>query len=224
MALVSLADLRPTARFDEKPWNRARIESSADLATWATVTTIALDPLDEEPTEPQLRSLTFEGGDVWHRVVFLDDVDGEDQPSVPFAVAFPQFSPTLEDVGALLRARTYVDGGGDPDGTEVGTFNSDTRPTDTEVDRLIRQAGSDVAMRIGAVIPAEFQEDARHIVAMRTANLIELSYFPEQTGEDRTVYQSLRLTYEEEVAKLTRTLQWWALTQRLEEQKAARTS
>lgn len=124
------------------------------------------------------------------------------------------WAPTVEDVAALLRARTK---GGDSEMDELGTFRDDdssglgTRPTATQVEELIEIAVADVRMRVADDMPDEFAESATGCAAMRAANLVELSYFPEQTEADRTVYQSLRLTFEEQVAKLATGVQWWAL-------------
>ncbi len=66
-------------------------------------------------------------------------------------------------------------------------------------------------MWVADEFPEDFATSARLVIALRAASLIELSYFPEETGTDRTVYQSLRLTYEEAVKTLATGVQWWAL-------------
>lgn len=124
------------------------------------------------------------------------------------------WAPSVADVAALLRTRTK---GGESGMQELGAFTDDdsgsegTRPTASQVEELIHQAVADVSMRVADGMPEEFADQARGVAAMRAANLVELSYFPEQTGANQTVYQSLRLTYEEAVAKLATGVQWWAL-------------
>lgn len=93
--------------------------------------------------------------------------------------------PSLEDVAALLRARTKTRMGG-----EVGMFTADTRPTDLEVRRLMSFAAVDMAPCIGdpATVPVQYHEPLSLVVAIKTAMLIELSYFPEQVAQDRSAY------------------------------------
>jgi len=93
--------------------------------------------------------------------------------------------PSLEDVAALLRARTKSRMGG-----EVGMFTADTRPTDIEVRRLMAFAAVDMAPCIGDpdTLPVKYHESLSLVVAMKTAMLIELSYFPEQVAQDRSAY------------------------------------
>jgi hypothetical protein len=93
--------------------------------------------------------------------------------------------PSLEDVAALLRARTKTRMGG-----EVGMFTADTRPTDIEVRRLMSFAAVDMAPCIGDpdTLPVKYHEPLSLVVAMKTAMLIELSYFPEQVAQDRSAY------------------------------------
>ena len=93
------------------------------------------------------------------------------------------YTPTLADVGSLLRSRTK-----DSAGNETGTFSADTRPTDTEVTNLINNAVKTLATRAGDDIPADLWDDAKNLAAMRAAMLIELSYFPEMVASQRSPY------------------------------------
>lgn len=131
-----------------------------------------------------------------------DDTTEEDLVVTPVSA----ITPSVSEVAALLRARTR-----DLQGFELEEFNEETRPSGTEVVGLILQAESHVRTRVATVVPAGFEQDARAVIAMRAANLVELGYFPEQTGDDRTVYQSLRLTYDEAAKQLGERLQWWSL-------------
>lgn len=110
--------------------------------------------------------------------------------------------PTTADVGALLRARTK-----DVNGNELGTFNSDTRPTDEEVDLIIGNASSDVYAELGEVDALEnesLQTAVSRLIALRAAMLIELSYFPEQVQNDRSPFEHLRDMYNEALPRMTR--------------------
>lgn len=113
------------------------------------------------------------------------------------------YRPTVDQIGALLRARTKVGM------TEPGTFTDETRPTGDQVELLIDQAVADVAMRVGVTIPDELNNSGRHVVALRAAQLVELSFFPEQQEGAGGVspYQTLRLSYEEALDKLVKAVQ-----------------
>jgi hypothetical protein len=98
--------------------------------------------------------------------------------------------PTVDDIGALLRARTQ-----DADDDEIGTFDETTRPTQAEVERLIRQAASVVLNSTGDVtdLPCAtadtIREQVNTNIGWLTVCLIELSYFPEQARSDRSAFQ-----------------------------------
>jgi hypothetical protein len=98
----------------------------------------------------------------------------------------PLEKPTPDDVATILRARTK-----DLTGTELGTFTADTRPTDTEVARIIDLAYAEVTGRCGLYIGSSCAAGAKSLVVIRAAAWIELSYFPEQVRSDRSVYAEL---------------------------------
>jgi hypothetical protein len=230
---VTLPALYPSPRFDSLPWTRARIESAGeDQESWEEVDTVDLTDVDEDPEKPGVRSLTAVIPDdaPWARVVYLDAAGHSDEPGPAIATSGIQYKPTVKDVAALLRARTYSDSA-EPDddaedtdagGTQIGTFTDNTNPTADEVKETIDQAADDVSMVVGIRLPAAVFKAARFVTALRAANLIELGYIPEQTGDegDRTVYQSVRLTYEDEVEKLSKNVQWWTLNERMEKRLA----
>ncbi len=183
--------------------------------TFELIDTQALDPVDEDPTNPLARDLTTDEATLevaWYRFNWVDDNDDTFTGGpIFFAVSTPGWRPSLEDVAALLRVRTK-----DNVGEYVGIFNDDTRPTGEQVEELIDQAVADVKMRAGGSFPDELIDSARETATTRTANLIEISYLPELTGDDRTAYQSFRLTFEEQVAQLARATNWWVLAHRLD--------
>jgi hypothetical protein len=99
-------------------------------------------------------------------------------------------------------------------GVLEGEFSESTRPTATELEaKFIPQAASDLLTAVG-VVPGFLLERARRIAALRVATEIERSFIPEQSEGKGAIYQTLRMTYEEEVEKLQTTMQWWALSQR----------
>lgn len=103
-----------------------------------------------------------------------------------------EYTPTLDDVGALLRART-VDAGGN----EVGTFTATTRPTNVEAEALINDAVKDAYTLFGEDIPDAadldnpdaIRDSAREAVGYHAAALVELSHYPEQVARGNSNYQ-----------------------------------
>jgi hypothetical protein len=105
--------------------------------------------------------------------------------------------PSVDDVAALLRARTQ-----DTEGREVGTFNDDTRPTASEVDLHIDTALALVATRLPVEVPDRFGTAVSSLVAYRAALRIEKSYFPEQVRSDRSAYDQLLQEYTDDLQAL----------------------
>jgi hypothetical protein len=112
------------------------------------------------------------------------------------------FTPSIADVGRLLRARTK-----DDKMREVGTFTSSTRPTNTDAADLIEQGTSDVASAAGGTIPDTLISDARSVSALRSAMLIELSYWPEQINNQMSAYQKYKDLYDESLARLVKAVE-----------------
>lgn len=94
--------------------------------------------------------------------------------------------PSTVDVAALLRARTK-----DLNGTELGIFTPDTRPTAVEVEHLITLAYGEVTGQSGIDLGVRCTSLASSLVVIRAAMWVELSYFPEQLRTDRSVYREL---------------------------------
>lgn len=93
----------------------------------------------------------------------------------------------VEDVASLLRARTK-----DDSGNEVGDFNADTRPTSSEVEDLIAQSAAMVAAVANGDVPSRLVPFAQHVVALRTAMMVELTYWPEQVQRENSPFEHLR--------------------------------
>jgi hypothetical protein len=107
------------------------------------------------------------------------------------------YTPDLADVGAVAATRTK-----DKYGNVTGTFSPNTTPTDTIVENLIQDALDKVSIRIGDDIPSGLFEDAKDVVALRTAMLIESTYFPEQMQNARSPYQVLKAQFDEDIQSL----------------------
>lgn len=219
--IVELADFRPSPRHDGKAWVQIRVDQAADPeADWTEVETVDIEQPDRDPEKPAVRSVTTEGvTDAWVRVVFLSEA-GEDRPC-PYVHTGPiPFLPTPAAVSSILRARTYSKGTVNPDepmksvagGTLESEFGPTTRPTATELEtKFIPQAAGDLLTAVGAV-PGLFLDRARRIAALRVAVEVERAFIPEQSEGKGAIYQTLRMTYDEEVEKLQTSLQWWALS------------
>jgi hypothetical protein len=104
---------------------------------------------------------------------------GVERAAVPPEEAWP----SVDDVAALLRARTK-----DNNGVELGTFNEATRPTGAEVSLIIANAASEVAGELSADVPIVLLGSYEFCVKLLSACLIELSYWPEQVQTERSPY------------------------------------
>jgi hypothetical protein len=99
--------------------------------------------------------------------------------------------PTVDDVAALIRARTK-----DRNGNEVGTFTEDTRPTAAQAQEAIDHAMVAVHEKVGT-IPGTCAQQTALCAAYGAAAEIQLSYFPEQARTDRSPYTYLIQRWEE---------------------------
>ena len=109
--------------------------------------------------------------------------------------------PSVDDVAALLRARLKVAGGG-----EEETFTTGTRPTKSQVEKLLGQGRRRVEQSIGSDLcedAAHLAEDATQAAAIYVAMLIEQSYFPEQTRNAGSSFQSLKSLWDDSIKTLT---------------------
>jgi hypothetical protein len=111
----------------------------------------------------------------------------------PEQVTFPavdreQVTPNVADVALLAGTRTV-----DTSGTLVGTFNSDTNPTDVQVNGLIAQA---VTMVL-TPLPDYFQESlygrVKQAITLQAAILIETSFYREQANAGSIVAMTAAL-------------------------------
>lgn len=109
-----------------------------------------------------------------------------------------EITPTVADVGAMLRARTK------DQYKELGTFTEDTRPTGTQVTLLIAEAEGEVSSRIGSIEPcsAVLVASSKRMVALYAALLVEMSFFPEQI-KDNSPYDRLKDLYDDGITALS---------------------
>src|SRR6516225_1637558 len=93
------------------------------------------------------------------------------------------YTPTVQDIAAMLRARTRTSYG-----DLMNDFTDETEPTGEDVQGLIEIAVDDVSGAIGTNIPVEFQSTAKILVTYLTAANIELSYWPTQAAATNSMY------------------------------------
>lgn len=108
------------------------------------------------------------------------------------------WTPNSEAVAAILRARTK-----NHLGTELGAFTADTRPTTDQVSAMIGEAVSQVAADHGSDITEPLWPQAKRLVTLEAALLVELSYFPEQVAANRSPYEQLKELRDRALATLT---------------------
>lgn len=108
-----------------------------------------------------------------------------------FNVAPEDWTPTVEEVGRKLRARTI-----DKNGTERGTFTSETgstdrltRPSAEEVASIIEEETGALQGFVGWDMPPTLWSLAKSAALSRIAARVELDYFPEQIQSGRSPYE-----------------------------------
>lgn len=190
---ITLPAFRPPARGDS-PWITATIDEAASLTgPWTTIDTITLPNPDPDPWLPALRVLTTEHATLssgWYRVTLTDD-DNDTVVMDPVAWPVEGWTPSVDEVGTRMFARTLTS-----DGARVGTFNTTTTPTATEVSALIADAEAFVAATIDpSSLPTAQLPLARYAVIARTAMSIERGYYPEETQSADSAYQSWLAEY-----------------------------
>jgi hypothetical protein len=198
--VITLEGIIPLPRYDDLPWTQATLEEAADsVGPWIIIDAFVLDPLDDDPSNPAPRNFTTENATLevgWYRVIFTDQNGDQQLPTEAQQNTPPQpnagFLPSVSDVADLLRARTK-----DNLGNEIGTFTEDTRPTSMDVLHMIEKASNGVTSWLDYDIPEEMYEQTRVLVTVGAAMLVELSYFPEQVGTDRTAYDELKALYDQ---------------------------
>lgn len=200
MTVVTLTDFQPGPRTDGVAWTNARIEESLEPAgPWTTIDTVTLSPVDANPAAPLSRDFTTTHGTLavgWYRVVFTN-LAGDQQTTDAVLNTSGSYTPSVNDLGALIRARTK-----DTSGDQLGTFTALTRPTDQDAERIIGQARNDVTDQTGDEIPQVLWRAARSTITYRAAMLVELGYFPEQIGAGKSPYPQYEALYADALTRL----------------------
>jgi hypothetical protein len=150
------------------------------------------------PTVKGDYTIFWDAGEVNPLTTAADDlVVTTNLPELPASEV--DWAPTVEEVAALIRARTKV-----PGAREAGTFNDQTRPTRAEVETLIGQAVDHVSAAIGGdPCNHRLEQSAQAAAAMLTAILIESSYWPEQAEARGSTASRLESLFDKRMKTLT---------------------
>lgn len=108
----------------------------------------------------------------------------------PLPVGPGDVRPDLTELGAILRARTRSDTAG----SEIGTFDTTTRPTGAEAGAFVDHALAELELRLPTDLDDLTDRQTlfvRRLVAIRAAMMIELSYDPDRTDGQDSAYQRL---------------------------------
>lgn len=110
--VVTLADFRPSPRYDGNPWTAVLVEegtaSSPDSWTNLGTITFGTATLDADPENPAYRSFTIENAtaaDYWYRLTFLDATGDTSLPTYPVqnsSASRPVYA-TVEELASILR-------------------------------------------------------------------------------------------------------------------------
>lgn len=107
------------------------------------------------------------------------------------------WTPTLLELGAVLRARTK-----DDVGNELGTFTDATRPNAEQTQELIDQAVDETRDEHGDPDRSDIRDPTQLYTAYKrqailsAAMQVELTYFPEQVAAGRSPYPQLEILRE----------------------------
>lgn len=207
IGLINFTDITPPERYDEVVWTSAQIlEAETSEGPFSVIATVDLYPVDEDPTSPQPRNFSTTNGTVvegWYQIVFTDPYGGVSNPTLAWQNTSDESSelkPSVRELGAFMRGRTVAAGSG---GRELGTFNAETRPTGTEAQVEIDRARDMVLMELGEEIPTRLYSQARWVVTIYAAMLVELSFYRNEINKDQSAFAQYQQLYKGAVQALT---------------------
>jgi hypothetical protein len=200
--VVTIRDIYPPVRSDNNPWTGAKIQESADSLAWTLIDSVALTPLDTDPANPRARTLTTEQATLergFYRVQFFDATnDTSSWSEVMENAALVAWAPSVREIAAIMRARTK-----NANGDEVGTFDETTRPTAAEVEVEIENQSGFMSLIVGfAPTISEVRTAAKNLTKLRTAMMLESSYWPEQIENGMSPFTSWQEQYRLDMIEL----------------------
>lgn len=110
--VITFEDYRPVPRYDGIPWTEVLIqEALTETGTYNTIDTIALSPVDADPSDPATRSFTTELASdtlgLWYRLIFQDATGDSQQPTAPVQNLAPaQAYASVSELARILKIRT----------------------------------------------------------------------------------------------------------------------
>lgn len=107
---------------------------------------------------------------------------------------------TVDEIASYIRVRTR-----DVNGDEVGTFNTDTRPTADEATVKAQQASRYVSLKLGAPLSAWVTANLATITdlsAIYAAWMIETSFYDDGTTEEESLAESLEQQWTDTLSAL----------------------
>lgn len=217
--VVTLEDITPPRRADA-PWTQALMyEGPTAAGAWTLIQTINFSSLpggiDTDPTQPQSRDLTTvnataESG-LYYSAIFKDAAGNSSQRSTavynnPFG-SDVNWRPTVDEVAALIRARTV-----DENGKEVGTFNNKTTPSYEQADELVDKAVEDLYPIFKSTVPdapvppnaspEAYREAVSALAAARAALLVELTHFGKEVAQGNSPYKQMWEDYRQQLLQV----------------------
>lgn len=196
----SFENTAPPPRFDGEPWTVVHVEALiSEVWTEEFFDDI---PIDATPETPNTVDVSFpsalEKG--WFRFRFRDANDfyspysvqvyspSDGVPIIP--TDGPTWIPTLEDVSAIMRARTKDSGM-----KEIGTFTQETRVTGNQAALIIYNETMFVRGIVGSDPTPNISGIAKGLAKLRSAMFIESSYYPEQIERGNSPFKSWQDQY-----------------------------
>jgi hypothetical protein len=142
--VISFNSYKPAARYDAVPWTQAQIEEGDTvIGPWAIIDTVALSPVDPDPSLPAFRSfstsLASDTPDLWYRVTFLDAAAATSQPTLPV-----QNSVTLPEVAAYSDTAELA---------RILHLKSPSAAQEVAMQRVLDTAALEIDSELGRVTP-----------------------------------------------------------------------
>jgi hypothetical protein len=91
-------------------------------------------------------------------------------------------------------------------GNYVGDFTSQTRPTGSQVARIMLQVADDVFADVDDDLPAEALRPVRSLIALGTAMRVTLSFFPELSQGPQSPYDRLKTLYDQQMVRVEKAI------------------
>jgi len=113
--VITFENYLPAARYDALAWTEVEIEEAvAAIGPWTLIDTVALAPLDADPSNPAYRDITTElasdTAELWYRLIFKDATGDESQATQPIQNILPAVVyATVNELARILKIRTPSD-------------------------------------------------------------------------------------------------------------------